>query len=256
MKLRNALIKVSNVTKEFKTPSGIVEILHNINLEIPEGSFTIIYGPSGSGKSTLLNLIIGLDAPTSGKITYESNDLYAMDVDQLAYFRAHTMGMVQQTNNWVKSLSVLDNVALPLHFIGLPPEIALARANSSLEMVGMKEHASKYPTILSGGEQQRIAMARALVNSPAYIVADEPTGNLDSKNGDALINLLRDLNKKFHRTIVLVTHNLEYLTIGDKLLLMEDGNITETKGADVHAITEKLLSDTRKRIDGWRNDGK
>lgn len=247
------LIYVKNVSKSFKTASGVVQVLHNVNFEILDGSFTIIYGPSGSGKSTLLNVLIGLDAPTTGQVTYDNKDLYAMDLDERAFFRAHTMGMVQQTNYWVKSLNVIDNVALPLHFLGVLPAAALAGAQASLRRIGIEAHAYKYPSVLSGGEQQRAAMARALVNNPSYIVADEPTGNLDSKNGDALINLLRYFNKEFNRTIVLVTHNLEYLSLGDKLLLMEDGVVTEMKDADIRRVTNHLLTDMKKRIDDWAN---
>lgn len=248
---KEPLIRVTNLSKGFKTAGGVVPVLHNISFDIPDGSFTIIYGPSGSGKSTLLNTIIGLDAPTTGRVTYEGKDLYAMGRDELAFFRAHTMGMVQQTNNWVRSLDVLDNVALPLHFLGTKPENAIQGAESSLKRVGMLDHAHKRPGVLSGGEQQRVAMARALVNNPAYIAADEPTGNLDSKNGDAIIELLRSLNKDFGRTIVLVTHNLEYLSLGDKLLLLEDGVVTEMKNVDIHKTTNQLLTEMKKRIDDW-----
>lgn len=248
---RVPLIRVTNLSKSFKTDSGILPVLHNISFEIFDGSFTIIYGPSGSGKSTLLNTIIGLDAPTTGQVTYDGKDLYAMTRDELAFFRAHTMGMVQQTNNWVKSLNVIDNVALPLHFLGVTGENATQGAQSSLTRVGMQQYARTRPGVLSGGEQQRVAMARALVNNPAYIVADEPTGNLDSKNGDALIELLRSLNKDFSRTIVLVTHNLEYLSLGDKLLLLEDGVVSEMNNFDIHKTTNKLLTDMKKRIDDW-----
>jgi ABC-type lipoprotein export system ATPase subunit len=252
MSLGKPLIQVRNVTKSFKLPGGgSVEVLHDVNFEILDGSFTIIYGPSGSGKSTLLNAIIGLDAPTSGTVTYEGEDLYAMSQNDRAHFRAFTMGMVHQTNNWVKSLTVQENVALPLHFMGFSHSAAMAQAISSLHRIGVDAHAKKYPAVLSGGEQQRVAMARALVNNPAYIVADEPTGNLDSHNSDNMINLLRYLNKQFHRTIVLVTHNLEYLSIGDKLLLMEDGRVEEIKGKDIRSTTTHMLTDMQKRIQEW-----
>lgn len=250
------LIQVKNVSKSFKTASGVVQVLNNVNFEILDGSFTIIYGPSGSGKSTLINSIIGLDAPTAGQVTYNGNDMYGMDQDERAFFRAATMGMVQQTNYWVKSLSVLENVALPLRFLGAPSEAALEGAKSSLRRIGMEQHAHKHPDVLSGGEQQRVAMARALVNNPAYIVVDEPTGNLDSKNGDALINLLHYLNKEINRTIVLVTHNLEYLSLGDKLLLIQDGALIEMKNDDIHKVTSNLLVEMQKRIDDWAHYGK
>lgn len=252
MALGKPLIKVQNMTKSFKLAGGSsIEVLHDVNFEILDGSFTIIYGPSGSGKTTLLNTIIGLDAPTSGNITYEGKDLYAMNKNDRAYFRAFTMGMVQQTNNWVKSLTVLENVALPLTFMGTNYDVALEQAKNSLKRVGIEAQEKKYPGVLSGGEQQRVGMARALVNNPAYIVADEPTGNLDSKNSDNMINLLRYLNKEFHRTIVLVTHNLEYLSIGDKLLLMEDGHVEEISGKDIRSTTTHMLTEVRKRIEGW-----
>jgi len=246
------LIQVHNVSKSFKLLGGeTIEVLHNVDFEILDGSFTIIYGPSGSGKSTLLNAIMGLDEPTSGTVTYEGRDLYEMDPNERAYFRAFTMGMVQQTNNWVKSLTVQENVALPLHFVGINRSAALIEAKNSLHRIGLDNYAGKYPGVLSGGEQQRVAMARALVNNPAYIVADEPTGNLDSKNSDDLINLLRYLNKELKRTIVLVTHNLEYLSIGDKLLLIEDGRVTEMKGKDISTTATHMLNDMKKRIEGW-----
>lgn len=245
------LIQLQGVSKSYKTPSGDIEVLHNVSCNINSGSFTIIYGPSGSGKSTLLNILIGLDAPTNGSISYDNQDLSTMTKDQLAYFRAHTMGMVQQTNHWIQSLSVLDNVSMPLYFLGASTAEASAGARKSLLDVGMESHLHKYPGVLSGGEQQRVAMARALVNEPAYIAADEPTGNLDSKNGDDLINLLQSLNKQQGRTIILVTHNLEYLSLADTLLLIEDGHVTETKGRHIHDVTSRLLTDTRQRINKW-----
>jgi putative ABC transport system ATP-binding protein len=252
MTAHKPLIEVRNMTKSYKLQGGeTIEVLHNVNFDIDDGSFTIIYGPSGSGKSTLLNAIIGLDAPTYGSVTYDGEDLYTMSSNERAQFRASTMGMVQQTNNWVKSLTVQENVALPLHFTGIDHAAAMKEALSVLRHIGMDVHAKKYPSILSGGEQQRVAMARALVNNPAYIVADEPTGNLDSKNSDDLINLLRTLNKEYESTIVLVTHNLEYLSIGDKLLLMQDGRVTEIHGKDIQTTTTHMLSDMRKRIEGW-----
>ena len=248
---KSVLIRVSNVKKSFKTTSGNIEVVRDADFEILDGSFTIIYGPSGSGKTTLLNMLVGLDPPTSGTIHYGGIDMYSMKIDERAYFRAHTLGMVQQTSNWVKSLSVIDNVALPLHFLGIDPELAEAKALRSLQNIGMTENAKKYPSVLSGGEQQRVSMARALINDPAYIVADEPTGNLDSKSGDALVKILRKLNKEFGRTIVLVTHNLEYLSLGDQLLLMEDGVVTETKGDDIKKVTNHLITEVRNRIDDW-----
>lgn len=246
------LIQVSNLSRKFKVGQNTIDVLKQTNFEIPYASFTIIYGPSGSGKSTLLNALMGLDEPTSGTVTYEGRNLYSMSQDERAYFRGHTMGIVQQTDHWVKSLSVLDNVALPLEFLGIRRAAALEAAKASLARIGMLSSANKYPHFLSGGEQQRVAMARALVNNPAYIVADEPTGNLDSRNGDALLEMLLYLNREFQRTIVLVTHNIEYLSIADQILVVEDGHVAElnmTKGKD---IVNSLLNDTKDRIDKWK----
>jgi len=245
------LIQVQNVTKEYKIGNTVIEAIRNVSFEVADGSFTIVYGPSGSGKSTLLNTLMGLNAPTSGKVLYDGQDLYTMEPNQRAFFRAHTMGIVLQSNNWVHSLNVIENVALPLRFIGIPADIALQEAHNSLKRIGVESHAHTYPQVLSGGEQQRVTMARALVNNPSYIVADEPTGNLDSKNSDALITLLRYLNKDLKRTIVLVTHNLEYLSLGDQLILMEDGMISVTKDTAIHSVTDQLLQEMKRRITRW-----
>lgn len=251
LSIPSPLIQVSHLTKNVKVGNNTLTLLKDINFQILDGSFTIIYGPSGSGKSTLLNAIMGLDRPSSGSVVYEGKDLYKMNSSQLAYFRAYSMGIVQQTDHWVKSLNVIDNVALPLEFVGIKRQAALDAARTSLERVGLASYATKFPRVLSGGEQQRVAMARALVNNPSYIIADEPTGNLDSKNGDDLIRLLRYMNKSFQRTIVLVTHNIEYLSIADQILMIEDGLLTEMKKSSIDHITEKILKDTKERIIRW-----
>lgn len=248
------LISVTSMSKSYQTTGGDVHILKNVNFDIPDGSFTVVYGPSGSGKSTLLNCLIGLDKPTSGKISYDGRDMYGMSPNELAYFRAHTSGIVQQSNHWVNSLNVIENVALPLHFLGYSKENANRGAREALDRLGMTAYATKYPTALSGGEQQRVAMARAIVNNPSYIVADEPTGNLDSANGDAVIKLLRYFNKELLRTVVLVTHNLEYLPVADKLLLIEDGTVTDMKDAAIRNVTSHLISDMQRRIEGWAHN--
>lgn len=252
MKQKSPLITVANVHKSFRSTAGETTILKDANFVIEDESFTVIYGRSGSGKSTLLNTIAGLEVPTRGKVTYEGSDLYSMNHDQRAYFRAHTLGMVHQSNHWVDSLTVLENVALPLHFLGYSKANAERQALDSLRRLKMEAHAHKYPAVLSGGEQQRVAMARATVNNPTCIIADEPTGNLDSYNGDAMIDLLQYFNKELKRTVILVTHNLEYLSVGDKLLLMNDGTITETHGADLQGVIGELLGDMQTRIKKWR----
>lgn len=245
------LIDVMNVSKQFQTEGGLVNAIKKADFSIKEGSFTTVYGPSGSGKTTLLNMLIGLDAPTNGTITYKGSNLSLMTVDEQANFRASTMGMVHQTSHWVKSRSVAENVALPLYFLGKLQDEAIEASLLALKRVGMDKHANKYPTVLSGGEQQRVAMARALVNDPPFIIADEPTGNLDKNNGDLIISLLLTLNKKYNRTVVLVTHNIEYLSLGDQLLMMEDGVVTKVKKSDIQKVTSSLVSNVKARNEEW-----
>lgn len=246
------LLTVVGLNKTVKTPAGPINILKDINMSIPEGSLTIIYGASGSGKTTLLNAMIGLDEPTAGTVTYEGRNLYRMGKNERAMFRADTIGFVQQTNYWIKSLSVLENVALPLYFLGRPREAALETASESLKRSNIQHLGTRHAGYLSGGEQQRVAMARALVNNPSLIVADEPTGNLDSQHGDDLIKILHYLKTEFGRTVVLVTHNLEYLSLADQIFIMEDGSLTKMKYEDSKQITDRLLNDIRKRLDEWR----
>lgn len=248
---RKSLITVRNLSKSFATVAGDVQVLHDVNVTIPEGSFTIIFGPSGSGKSTLLNCLIGLEPPTSGTVKYQGRDMYSMSIDDRAYFRAHTMGMVHQTNYWVNSLNVLENVALPMHCLGVRGGAARDAAMASLTRLGIERHAGKLPTVLSGGEQQRVSMARALVNNPGYIVADEPTGNLDSRNGDAIIQLLRYFNKTLLRTVVLVTHNQEYLPVADQLILLQDGRVTQAEGDNIRLFRMQLAKDIEQSAANW-----
>lgn len=243
------LLKVRGLSKTYGR--AYTPALKEASFDIPDGSFNIIYGASGSGKSTLLNSLVGLDPPTSGTVYYLDKDLYKMDPNERAYFRAHTMGIVFQTNYWIKSLNVIDNVALPLKFLGVSEKQALKSAMDSLERINMGAYAHKYPILLSGGEQQRVAVARATVNNPSYIVADEPTGNLDSKNGDLIINLLRYFNKDLKRTIILVTHNMEYLPIADNLFTIQDGNLTVNKDERMEQITQKIYQDYQKSMSRW-----
>lgn len=246
------LIAVEGLTRSFKTSAGEVQAIREANFTVPDGSFTIVYGPSGSGKSTLLNTLVGLDKPTSGRVTFEGKDLYALSPNERAYFRAHTLGMVYQTNYWVHSLDVLENVALPLTFLGLSRPDALKGAMESLKRINMDHYAHARPFDLSGGEQQRVAVARATVNNPSLIVADEPTGNLDSRNGDAVIELLRYFNTTLHRTVVLVTHNLAYLPVGTQLVTITDGVVTHAEGGDLRTVTSRLLAEETKRMARWR----
>lgn len=218
-----------NVVKVFPVQIEMpdVTVLKDVSFTIPEGSFTMLHGPSGSGKSTILNTLIGLEPPTSGKVCVDGVDLYAQSSDERASFRARTIGMVHQDNYWVNSLSVAENVALPLLLSGWAKQKALFLAKQSIARVGLEEFADYNPTVLSGGQQQRISFARATVIRPRILVADEPTGNLDSVNGDRIIELLKDFNKSYGATVVLVTHNDELLSTSDTVFEVKDGEVSQ-----------------------------
>lgn len=228
---RDVIVTVKDVKKHFQLKRSTVDVLQETNFSILESSFTILYGQSGSGKSTLLHILAGLDVPSSGTVEIFGQNLYALTADQRAHFRAKHVGLVHQANYWVKSLSVIENVALPLLLSGHNHSSALQAARASLERIGMAEFAHAEPTVLSGGEQQRVSVARALVAQPKLLFADEPTGNLDSKNGQLVIDLLQKVNKESGCSIVLVTHNLEYLPFSTQQLFIKDGGVSAHQGA-------------------------
>ncbi len=227
----DVVVKFENVSKQFQLDDGPVEVLHDVNFSIRRGSFTIIYGPSGSGKSTLLNVLTGLEPPTTGSVVVDGTHLYTLTADERAAFRARRMGMVYQTNFWVNSLNALENVALPLYLTGRSYQEAIGEAKASISRVGLDKYAHYRPNLLSGGQQQRISMARASIVSPMLLIADEPTGNLDSKNGDKIMELVESFKADFGSTIILVTHNLDYLPLSDHRLYIKDGVVTEEKGS-------------------------
>lgn len=244
----DALFSAKNLSLKFTVGDLPVIAVNNASISIPEQQVTIIYGASGSGKSSLLNVISGLQAPSKGKLLYRGKNIYDQSQNEIAFFRAHELGIVYQTNYWVKSLSVLENVALPLYFLGHTKADAHKQARSALARVDMSEYANKSPVLLSGGEQQRIATARAIISDPPVIIADEPTGNLDSKNGDRIIDLFRHLNEEEKKTVVLVTHNMEYISMAHHLLEIQDGIVTEIDKADIAKTVKGMLSDAQKRI--------
>jgi ABC-type lipoprotein export system ATPase subunit len=217
------------VSKSFTAKDRSIPVLHDISFKIPVGSFTILFGPSGSGKTTILNTLIGLEPPTNGTVMVNGSDIYKLNNDQRALFRAETLGMVHQDNYWVNSLSVLENVALPLLLAGWNRKKALLVSQQSLARVGLAEYGGYNPSILSGGQQQRVSFARATVIRPKLLVADEPTGNLDSKNGEMIISLLQSFNKSYHATVVLVTHNQELLSMSDNVISIKDGRLIEVR---------------------------
>ena len=220
------LIKVQNVVKSFHIGTQDVPVLKDISLEIKKGDFLIIFGPSGCGKSTLLHSMLGLEKPTSGNIYFNLVNLYdGLTEDQCCDFRKEHTGIVYQQPNWIKSLSVLENVAFPLQLLGRDRFASLETARTMLQKVEMSDWAGYVPSELSSGQQQRVALARALVTNPELIIADEPTGNLDYESGQGLMDLLKALNHEHNITIVMVTHDLEYLKYAGTAVKMFNGNI-------------------------------
>jgi ABC-type lipoprotein export system ATPase subunit len=244
-----ATIQVKDVEQTFLVGDDVITPLKNISFDIAENSFNIVYGPSGSGKSTLLNVLTGLQKPTKGSVLFEGRDVYGLAPDELAYYRANHIGFVYQNNYWIKSLNVLENVAMSLFFMGYSKAKASKMAQAALERANMGEYCKKYPVLLSGGEQQRVAMARALATDPLFVIADEPTGSLDSKNGDLIMDLLRSCQTDLNHIVILVTHNMEYLPLADHLLHIQDGVIEELQKGGIQAATDSLMHDMKTRID-------
>lgn len=227
---------------EYMTQEGVSTILKDINFKIHQGSFTVFFGPSGSGKTTILNMMMGLLKPSSGKVLIAGQDMYALDQNERAKFRAKNFGIVYQTNNWISSLNVIENIAMPLYLTGMDRQSAMDEALDSLKRVGLDKYKNYQPQVLSIGQQQRISMARAVVSIPLLLVADEPTGNLDAKNGDMIMNLITSYRNDHNSTIILVTHNSEYLPLSDHRLYIEDGAIKEELGGYEGDINEKLIN--------------
>ena len=225
-------VRLENVTQRFGRGQSEVVALDHVTLQIAEGEFVAIMGPSGSGKSTLLNLIGALDRPTEGRIVIADRDIAGLSVKEAARYRRREVGFVFQSFNLLPRLTVLENVALPLVFDGVAPSERVRRARASLEALHMSDRLSHLPNTLSGGEKQRVAIARALINSPRLLLADEPTGNLDSKNAAAVVSLLVELNRTQGQTVILITHNLEVAEAAGRTVQMRDGHIVmPAKGA-------------------------
>lgn len=243
------VMKLTNVNKYFHVGDQDIHILKDVNASIREMEFCIIFGPSGSGKSTMLHTLLGLEPPTSGNVFLMKSDMAQMDADQAAVFRTTRIGMVYQQPNWVKSLSVIENVAFPMYLLGYLPSEAAQKAHAMLELVGMVEWGDHMPSELSAGQQQRISLARALINDPLVIVADEPTGNLDTQSGEELMYLLSRLNKEHRRTVVMVTHDLEYLKYASRVVRLVDGRV-------VDEYSGKRIEELRGKIVGKRGGSK
>jgi putative ABC transport system ATP-binding protein len=222
------MIELRGVSKSVPSGSSTLTILHPIDLVVPDGQVVAVTGASGSGKSTLLGLIAGLDAPTSGTITIGGVDITALDEDALARLRGMRIGFVFQFFHLLPSLTALENILVPMEIAGVPG--ARVRATALLNEVGLSERGHHYPSQLSGGEQQRVAIARALANNPPLLLADEPTGNLDSTTGHQIIELLLDVNRSRGTTLVLVTHDPELAAVADMSIALRDGRVVSQTG--------------------------
>lgn len=221
------MLEVKNVVKTFQTPSGPVQALKDVSFSVPTGSFVSIVGKSGSGKSTLLSILGALDTPTSGTITVDDTQIQKLSGHKQTEYRGKKIGFVFQQYNLVPNLTALENVMLALEFGGYLAQSRVDRAIKLLESVGIEEdQMHRRPTRLSGGQQQRVSIARALANEPSFILADEPTGNLDSATGKKIFDLLHDLSRKQHTTVVVVTHDLEIAGKTDTTFTLIDGKIT------------------------------
>lgn len=220
------MLTVKNLVKQFRSGDQLVSAVDNISLTMPTGAFSVIIGKSGSGKSTLLSLLGALDKPTSGEILVGENDITKLSDVKLIHYRREKIGFVFQGYNLIPNLTALENVMLPMEFIGKSKEERLKRATKLLAEVGIEgSKLDRKPTRLSGGEQQRVAIARALANNPQLILADEPTGNLDSKTGKIIIDLLRELARKERTTIVAVTHDQGIARLADHRFELRDGKL-------------------------------
>jgi putative ABC transport system ATP-binding protein len=219
-----AMIQVSGLTKTIATPTHQVEILKGVDLQIPRGQFAAIMGPSGSGKSTLLGLLAGLDTPTSGRIILDGEDITGLEEDDLALLRGRKIGFVFQSYHLIPTLTAEENVLLPLELSGHTAD-GRDRARELLESVGLLDRRDHYPVQLSGGEQQRVALARAFVVRPPILLADEPTGNLDTTNGRMVLELLIALNRREGTTLVLVTHDPQISEQADRRITLRDGRV-------------------------------
>lgn len=218
------MIEVKNVSKTYKMGKEVVTALNNVTVKINDGEFVAIVGPSGSGKSTLMHLVGGLDTPTSGSVFVDGKDISNFKDKEMSKYRNQTIGFVFQAFNLENTQTALENVMMPLIFAGMSSKERKEKARKSLEMVGLGDKIKHKPNEMSGGQRQRVSIARALVNEPQIIFADEPTGNLDSKNGELIMKLLNDLNKKGY-TIIMVTHNEEEAKKAKRIITIKDGEI-------------------------------
>ena len=219
------ILKVENLSKVYGAKENKVVALDNVSFSVNKGEFVAIVGHSGAGKSTLLHLIGGVDRPTKGKVIIEGNNIYTLNDDNLAIFRRRQVGLIYQFYNLIPTLNVEENIVLPLELDG--KKVDKNELNELLDTLGLTNRRTHLPNELSGGQQQRTSIGRAIITHPAIILADEPTGNLDSKASEEIMELLKLSNKKYKQTIIMITHNLELAAQADRVITIEDGHIKE-----------------------------
>ena len=229
---KKKIVRVTGVTKDFDLGKIVVKVLKGIDLEIEEGKYISIMGPSGSGKSTLFNMIGGLDKPTSGKVFIDEVDIAQLDAYELAWLRCRKIGYIFQTFNLIPVMTALENITIPMTFAGVSNDDSLQRGMELLDQVGLTGRQSHRPSELSGGQQQRVAVARALANSPAIILADEPTGNLDLSTGEDIIQLLKQLSLQRNVTVISATHDYKMLNVSDQVVWIRDGRVDKIQQRD------------------------
>ncbi len=217
------ILKVENLTKTYGKKDTEVKALDNISFSVNKGEFIAIVGASGSGKSTLLHLIGGVDKPTSGKVYINGKDIYSLSKDEIAIFRRNEIGLIYQFYNLIPILNVKENITLPCDLEG--KKVDEKRLDDIIQMLGLEDRKEHLPNELSGGQQQRVAIGRALINNPSIILADEPTGNLDSRASKEIIDLLKNSNKKYNQTILLITHDENIAKQADRIITIQDGKI-------------------------------
>ena len=219
------ILKVENLTKIYGKDMAKVTALDNVSFSVEKGEFVAIVGASGSGKSTLLHIIGGVDRPTSGKVYIDGKDIFQFNDDKLAIFRRRQVGLIYQFYNLIPILNVEENITLPLALDNR--EVDKQKLDEMMKLLGLENRKTHLPNELSGGQQQRTSIGRALITSPTIILADEPTGNLDSKSSDEIVALLKKSNKEFKQTIIMITHNLEIAKCADRIIKIEDGKIVK-----------------------------
>ena len=220
------ILKVDNLTKIYGKENTKVVALDKVSFSVKKGEFVAIVGASGSGKSTLLHLIGGVDRPTSGKVYIDGKDIYKMNDDALAIFRRRQVGLIYQFYNLIPILNVEENITLPLELDGR--KVDAKELDELLKTLGLNDRRNHLPNELSGGQQQRTSIGRAMITKPAIILADEPTGNLDSKASEEIVELLKISNKKYNQTIIMITHNLDLASSADRIIRLEDGHIVSS----------------------------